>query len=76
MDVVLDYVIYYFSYYVAFVGNAAQQLRNTFIIGDDVPTTDGMGKIFTNPPPAAGVNYYVFIRLYSSINVSIRAELR
>ena len=59
----------------AFVGNVTQPLRNTFVIGDGIPTTDGMGKTFTNPPPDVGVNYYVFIRLYSSIDVSIKAGL-
>ena len=53
----------------AYAGNAGQQLRNTFVLGDNGASSDGT-HIFTNPPPETGVNYYVFIRLYSSISVS------
>ena len=52
----------------AYVGDANRQL-STFIIGDGTMTSDGT-TTFTNPPPDTGVNYYVFIRLYSSIDVS------
>ena len=58
-----------FSYYVAFVGNASQQLQTTFVIGNGSSTSDGT-TTFTNPPPVIGDDYYVFIRLYSSIDVS------
>ena len=40
-----------------------------FIIGDNSTTIDGR-TTYTNPPPEAGVDYYVFIRLYSDIDVS------
>ena len=54
----------------AYYGDSHQQFRSTFIIiGDNTVTTDG-STIYTNPPPEIGVNYYVFIRLYSSIDVS------
>ena len=62
--------VIYFSYYVAFVGNYSQQRRTLFIIGNGSTTRDSSGTIFTNPPPEAGVDYYVFIRLYSDIDVS------
>ena len=58
-----------FSYYVAYAGDAGQQLRSTFVIGDNSVTRNG-SMTFTNPPPETGVNYYVFIRLYSAIDVS------
>ena len=56
-------------YYVTYSGNFRQQRRSMFIIGDGTTTTDGT-TTFTNPPPETGVNYYVFIRLYSDIDVS------
>ena len=62
-------LLLFFSYYVAYYGDIRQQLRSTFIIGDNTVTTDGT-TIYTNPPPEIRVNYYVFIRLYSSIDVS------
>ena len=61
-----------FSYYVAYAGDAGddgRQAPSTFIIGDGIVTNDGT-TTFTNPPPETGVNYYVFIRLYSAIDVS------
>ena len=56
------------SYYVAFRGDS-QRGRTSFTIGDGVMTTDG-STTFTNPRPETGVDYYVFIRLYSGIDVS------
>ena len=60
-----------FSYYVTYYGDVRQQQKSTFIIGDNGVTTDGRGTTFTNPPPVAEENYYVFIRLYSDIDVSM-----
>ena len=54
----------------AHYGNARQQNISTFIIGNNRVTNDGRGTTFTNPPPVVGENYYVFIRLYSTIDVS------
>ena len=41
----------------------------TITIGNNGVTTVG-GTTFTNPPPEVGEDYYVFIRLYSAIDVS------
>jgi hypothetical protein len=62
------------SYYVAHVGDVRPLLRartgTTITIGNNVETTDMGGTTFTNPPIEVGEDYYVFIRLYSSIDVS------
>ena len=57
----------------AYYGDAHQLGRSGIMvtIGDNVVTTDGRGTRFTNPPPEVGEDYYVFIRLYSTIDVSI-----
>ena len=67
----IRYVIF-FSYYVTYYGDARRVPTSgtTITIGDNVVTTDGSGTRFTNPPPEVGVDYYVFIRLYSGFNVS------
>ena len=41
----------------------------TITIGNNVMTTVG-GTTYTNPPPEVGEDYYVFIRLYSDLDVS------
>ena len=48
---------------------AEQGSATTIIIGSNVMTTVG-GTTFTNPPPELGEDYYVFIRLYSMLDVS------
>ena len=54
----------------AIVGSAVQQPRTTtFIIGDNIPSINGT-IAFINPPPKIGIKYYIFIRVYSSLNVS------
>lgn len=64
------------SYYVAYIGDARQLLQartgTTIVIGDNSVTTDSRGTTFTNPPIEVGEDYYVFIRLYSTIDVSQR----
>ena len=57
----------------AYYGDARRLGRfvsTTITIGDNVMTTDGMRTTFTNPSPEVGEDYYVFIRLYSAIDVS------
>ena len=39
------------------------------IIGDGRPSRNG-STTFTNPPPEVGEDYYIFIRLYSDLDVS------
>ena len=54
------------------VGDARSLIstQSVIVIGDNGVTTDGRGTNFTNPPPEVGEDYYVFIRLYSAIDVS------
>ena len=63
------------SYYVAFSGpvpgGTSQRL---FTIGNGV-TTRHDGVYYPNPPPSTGVDYRVFIRVYSGINVSKTVEM-
>ena len=56
------------SYYVAFSGNEPR-VQTSFIIGDGMTRKVG-NDYFPNPPPETGVNYQVFIRVYSQIDVS------
>ena len=62
-------ISFFTSYYVAYFGVAGLGSGNTITIGNGDPTSDG-STTFTNPPPVVGDEYYVFIRLYSSIDVS------
>ena len=48
---------------------AQRQSATTIIIGNNGVSTVG-DTTFTNPPPEVGVDYYVFIRLYSNLDVS------
>jgi hypothetical protein len=61
---------------VAYVGDAHPLLQagsgTAIVIGDNGVTTDSRGTTFTNPPIEVGEDYYVFIRLYSTIDVSRR----
>ena len=41
----------------------------TIVIGDGRTSENG-STTFTNPPPEVGEDYYIFIRLYSSLDVS------
>ena len=56
----------------AYVGDARSLIstQSMIVIGDNSVTTDDRGTNFTNPPPEVGEDYYVFIRLYSTIDVS------
>ena len=56
----------------AYVGDARSLISTQpmIVIGDNVVTTDDRGTNFTNPPPKIGEDYYIFIRLYSAIDVS------
>ena len=71
----IRYVIF-FSYYVTYYGDARRVPTSgtTITIGDNVATNDdrdsNMPITFTNPPPELGEDYYIFIRLYSTIDVS------
>ena len=72
-DAVHSDICNFSSYYVAYAEVATQlaeqRSATTIIIGNNGVTTVG-GTIFTNPPPVVGEDYYVFIRLYSAIDVS------
>ena len=54
----------------AFAGRASVQSGTTFNVGDGI-TRPYDNTMYPNPALETGVDYYVFVRLFSSIDVSM-----